>query len=170
MKRGKAFPLVYVTWVKSVEGRGRGERWRDEWLPIGKRNVSLEMEEGSTTKRSFPQAGRRREGKRNEGERERDGWRNMWGMYVRTRKRREINSHGLRGIGRAEFILRIRRIFLSRCNCNDDLYKRIDFLPRISPGQRPEQESIILSMYLLFKNVRALFSHFSPIFYRSRIL
>lgn len=29
------------------------------------------MEEGSTTKRSFPQAGRRREGKRNEGERER---------------------------------------------------------------------------------------------------
>lgn len=106
-----------------------------------------------------PSRKREEGGKGNETkERERDGWRNMWGMYVRTRKRREINSHGLRGIGRAEFILRIRRIFLSRCNCNDDLYKRIDFLPRISPGQRPEQESIILSMYLLFKNVRALFS------------
>lgn len=26
MKRGKAFPLVYVTWVKSVEGRSLGER------------------------------------------------------------------------------------------------------------------------------------------------
>lgn len=53
----------------------------------------------------------------------------------------------------SEFILRIRRIFLSPCNCNDDLYldKRIDFLPRISRHQ--EQQSIVLFVYLLFRAV-----------------
>ena len=69
------------------------------------------------------------EGKRErERERERDDvlknyvkW--VGEVYVQTGtdRNREINSCGLHGIGRVEFILRLRRIFLSRCNCNDDL-------------------------------------------------
>lgn len=153
---GRHFPLVYVTVGK--ERRGMGPRrtmkrrvvtnWR-------KRNVSLEKAILATGKET------------KEREREKYGWRNMRGCTWIW----EINSRGLRGIGRAEFILRIRGVSLSRCNCNDDLYraKRIDSLPTI-----PRNWSLLYCnfIYSLFTDARITFRCTSSrrFFRRSRIL
>lgn len=110
----------------------------------------------------FPQM---EKGKRREAKRRRERWRSMWEMYVWTRKRGEINSRGLHGIGR------IGVYFTENipCNCNDDLYrdKRIDFLPRISPCPRRPKKGVHYTIYtsIIQGSVCALFS---PIFYRDR--
>lgn len=103
----------------------------------------------------FPQM---EKGKRREAKRRRERWRSMWEMYVWTRKRGEINSRGLHGIGR------IGVYFTENipCNCNDDLYrdKRIDFLPRISPCPRRPKKGVHYTIYtsIIQGSVCALFS------------
>lgn len=103
----------------------------------------------------FPQM---EKGKRREAKRRRERWRSMWEMYVWTRKRGEINSRGLHGIGR------IGVYFTENipCNCNDDLYrdKRIDFLPRISPCPRRPKKGLHYTIYtsIIQGSVCALFS------------
>lgn len=108
----------------------------------------------------FPQMEKekRREAKR------RERWRSMWEMYVWTRKRGEINSRGLHGIGR------IGVYFTENipCNCNDDLYrdKRIDFLPRISPCPRRPKKGVHYTIY--YSGISVCIIFVSPIFYRDR--
>lgn len=55
----------------------------------------------------------------------------------------------------SEFILRIRRIFLSPCNCNDDLYldKRIDFLLRISRRPKTRNSSPLYFLYIYYSEL-----------------
>lgn len=98
--------------------------------------------------------------------RRRERWRSMWEMYVWTRKRGEINSRGLHGIGR------IGVYFTENipCNCNDDLYrdKRIDFLPRISPCPRRPKKGVHYTIYTSIIQGRVCIIFVSPIFYRDR--
>lgn len=102
--------------------------------------------------------------KRREAKRRRERWRSMWEMYVWTRKRGEINSRGLHGIGR------IGVYFTENipCNCNDDLYrdKRIDFLPRISPCPRRPKKGVHYTIY--YSGISVCIIFVSPIFYRDR--
>lgn len=109
----------------------------------------------------FPQM---EKGKRREAKRRRERWRSMWEMYVWTRKRGEINSRGLHGIGR------IGVYFTENipCNCNDDLYrdKRIDFLPRISPCPRRPKKGVHYTIY--YSGISVCIIFVSPIFYRDR--